>query len=234
MLENVRNLTAHDVGNTFRIIKEHLKNGKKAINAQIDLIVRKVMDKEMVDDYKILEDAIRNSYGSVVWSHKIQEKQSDIYAEKLKKMETINIGAASLTSVGIIGMIFTDPLWLKLISALISFATVYITAYFKSFDLQKLITSHKATANKLIAIRDQYKVLLTELKLQSDSVENLLSRYNELVRETDDIYLEAPSTADEAAERASKALKIKKDNTFSDEEIDLFLPISLRRETNEQ
>ena len=186
------------------------------------------MDEKMVDDYKILEDAIRNSYGSVVWSHKIQEKQSDIYSNKFKKMETINIVAASLTSVGIIAMIFTDPLWFKLISALISFATVYITAY-----LQKLITSHKATANKLIAVRDQYKVLLTETKLQSDSVENLLSRYKKLVRETDDIYLEAPSTTNKSAERASEALKIKKDNTFSDEEIDSFLPSSLRRETNE-
>lgn len=149
-------------------------------------------------------------------------------------METINIGATSLTSVGIIVMIFTDPLWLKLISALISFATVYITAYFKFFDLQKLITSHKAITNKLIAIRDQYKVLLTKIKLQSDSVENLLSRYNKLVRETDGIYLEAPNTTDEAVERASEALKIKKDHTFSDEEIDLFLPSSLSRETNEQ
>lgn len=183
----------------------------------------------MIDTYGGLEDVVRDSYAGVVWSHKIQEKQSDIYAEKFKKMETINIGAASLTSVGIIAMIFTDPLWLKLISALISFATVYITAYFKSFDLQKLITSHKATANKLISVRDQYKVLLIEIKLQSDSVENLLSRYNELVKETDSIYLEAPSTTEEAVDKASEALKIKKDNTFSDEEIDSFLPSSLRR-----
>ena len=183
----------------------------------------------MIDTYGVLEDVVRDSYAGVVWSHKIQEKQSYIYAEKFKKMETINIGAASLTSVGIIAMIFTDPLWLKLISALISFATVYITAYFKSFDLQKLITSHKATANKLISVRDQYKVLLTEIKLQSDSVENLLSRYNELVKETDSIYLEAPSTTEEAVDKASEALKIKKDNTFSDEEIDSFLPSSLRR-----
>lgn len=188
---------------------------------------------KMVDNYVVLEDVVRDSYGGVVWSHKIQEKQSDIYSEKFKKMETINIGAASLTSVGIIAMIFTDPMWLKLISALISFATVYITAYFKSFDLQKLIASHKATANKLIAVRDQYKVLLTEIRLQNDSVENLLKRYNELVKETDTIYLEAPSTTDEAVDRASEALKIKKDNTFSDKEIDSFLPISLRRETNE-
>ncbi|RDW99816.1 SLATT domain-containing protein [Gardnerella vaginalis] len=184
----------------------------------------------MIENYKMLEDVVRDSYASVVWSHKIQEKQADIYAEKFKKMETVNIGAASLTSVGIVALIFTDPLWLKLFSALISFTTVYITAYFKSFDLQKFITSHKAAANKLIAVRDQYKVLLTEIKLKVDSIENLLARYKELVEKTDAIYLEAPTTTDEAVGKASKALKIKKDNTFTDAEIDSFLPLSLRRE----
>ena len=184
----------------------------------------------MIENYKMLEDVVRDSYASVVWSHKIQDKQAVIYAEKFKKMETVNIGAASLTSVGIVALIFTDPLWLKLVSALISFATVYITAYFKSFDLQKFITSHKAAANKLIAVRDQYKVLLTEIKLKVDSVENLLARYKELVEKTDAIYLEAPTTTDEAVDKASKALKIKKDNTFTDAEIDSFLPLSLRRE----
>lgn len=188
----------------------------------------------MIDNYKTLEDVVRDSYSSVVWSHKIQEKQSDIYAKRYKAMETINIGAASLTSVGIIAMIFSDPIWLKLISALISFVTVYITAYFKSFDLQKFIVSHKTTANKLIAVRDQYKVLLTEINLQSDSVDNLLKRYKELVEKTDAIYLEAPTTTDTAVNRASEALKIKKDNTFTDDEIDSFLPISLRRQKNEQ
>lgn len=178
----------------------------------------------------MLEDIVRDSYASVVWSHKIQEKQADIYVEKFKKMETVNIVAASLTSVGIVALIFTDPLWLKLVSAIISFTTVYITAYFKSFDLQKFITSHKAAANKLIAVRDKYKVLLTEIKLKVDSVENLLARYKELVEKTDAIYLEAPTTTDEAVGKASKALKIKKDNTFTDAEIDSFLLLSLRRE----
>ena len=190
------------------------------------------MRKIVIDNYDVMENVVRDSYSGVVWSHKIQEKQSDIYAKKFKTMEIINIGAASLTSVGIIAMVFTDPLWLMLVSALVSIASVYISVFFRSFDLQKLITSHKATANKLVVIRDRYKVLLTEIKLQSDSVVNLLSKYDDLVKETDTIYLEAPSTTDKAVDRASKALKIKKDNTFSDEEVDSFLPISLRRRTN--
>ncbi|WCB32248.1 SLATT domain-containing protein [Fusobacterium polymorphum] len=187
----------------------------------------------MKDSYKILEDIVRESYVGVVWSHKIQEKQSDIYAEKYKKMEIINIGIASLTSVGIITMIFSNPLWLKLVSTFLSFITVYITAYYKSFDLQKLTISHKTSANKLIVVRDKYKVLLTKIKLQSDSVENLLLLYEDLQKEVFSIYSEAPITNNLAVERASEALKIKKDNTFSDEEIDLFLPSSLRRSINE-
>ena len=196
--------------------------------------LRKDSASGVIDNYQVLEDAVRDSYGGVVWTHKIQEKQADICAVKFKKMETVNIVAASLTSAGIIAIIFTDPLWLKLISAIVSFATVYITAYYKSFDLQKLVASHKATANKIIAVRDKYKVLLTEIKLQSDSVENLLTKYNALVKETNGIYLEAPTTTDKAVEMAREALKVKKDNTFTDEEIDSFLPQSLRRARNEQ
>ena len=72
------------------------------------------------NEYQVLLDVVRLNYASVVWTHKIQEKQSDIYFERFKKMETINILLASLTSAGIIAIIFTDPLWLKLVSAILS------------------------------------------------------------------------------------------------------------------
>ncbi len=183
----------------------------------------------MNDDYTALEDVVRSTFYGVAWSHKIQEKQSDIYAKKYKRMETMNILAASLTSVGIVAIIFTDPLWLKLISAFLSFATVYITAYYKSFDLQKLTGAHKSTANRLLTMRNQYIILLAKIKMQSQTVEELLQQYEDLMKQTDAIYLEAPTTSDEAVELASNALKIKKDNTFTDEEIDLLLPESLRR-----
>lgn len=43
----------------------------------------------MIENYKMLEDVVRDSYASVVWSHKIQEKQADIYAEKFKKWKPL-------------------------------------------------------------------------------------------------------------------------------------------------
>jgi hypothetical protein len=131
--------------------------------------------------------------------------------------------------VGVVAMIFTDPLWLKLVSAVISFATVFITAYYKSFDLQKMTSAHKGTANKLIGVRDQYKILLLKIKMKQAPVETLIDEYEKLVAKTDEIYSDAPSTSDKAVERASEALKVKKDNSFSEGEIDSFLPESLSR-----
>lgn len=82
----------------------------------------------MADQYNILEDAVRDMFARAVWSHKIQEKQADIYQKQHKWMETVSIICASLTSVGILSTIFTDQLWIKIVSAVLSFATVFVAA----------------------------------------------------------------------------------------------------------
>lgn len=45
----------------------------------------------MENNHQILLDEVRQNFASVVWTHKIQEKQADIYAEQYKLLETINI-----------------------------------------------------------------------------------------------------------------------------------------------
>ena len=64
----------------------------------------------MEEQYSVLEDAARDMFARAVWSHKIQEKQADIYLMQYKQMETVNIACASLTSVGILSTIFADQL----------------------------------------------------------------------------------------------------------------------------
>ena len=81
------------------------------------------------DSYTVLESVIRQTFASVVWTHKIQEKQGDIEADRYHWMEVANIVCASLTSAGIIGSIFSDGKALKIITALISFVTIFCGAY---------------------------------------------------------------------------------------------------------
>ena len=117
----------------------------------------------MTDDINILEDAVRDMYARAVWSHKVQEKQATIYQKRYKWMETLSILCASLTSIGILSTIFTDQLWIKIVSAVLSFATVFISAYFKSFNLSVLMKTHKESANKLLSIRNEITCLLTSI-----------------------------------------------------------------------
>ena len=181
-------------------------------------------------DYKTLEVSVKRSYASVIWSHKIQEKQADLYSRQYRTMETINIIAASLTSVGIVSLLFTDKMWLKIISALLSFVTVFVTAYFKSFDLQQMITGNKNAAVKLVIIRDRLYMIILKIHMQSNQAEILLAEYEQTIKDLDEIYQSAPNTTDKAVELASVALKVNGDNTFTEDEVNAFLPENLRTE----
>lgn len=187
----------------------------------------------MQQDYSTLEDAVRSTFASVVWSHKIQEKQADIYSMQFKCMEMAKIISASLTSVGIVSLIFTDQVWIKVLSALISFVSVFVSAFFKSFDLQTMVNAHKSTANRLLSIRDDLKVLLLKIKLQQDAVTELTKQYEKLIKTLNGIYIDAPCTTDKAVEQARIALNVTQDNSFSDKEINSYLPESLKKKVNE-
>lgn len=181
------------------------------------------------DSYSILESIVRQSFATVVWTHKIQEKQGDIDAEQYHWMEVANIVCASLTSAGIIGSIFSNETILKIFTALISFVTIFCGAYFKSFNVQDSIAKHRATAHKLVAIRNQLVALLADLKLRHKPVEVLSEEYKAILTDLHTIYAEAPSTTAKAVDKAREALVIKQDYTFTDAEIDRFLPAELQK-----
>ncbi|MBQ9345407.1 MAG: SLATT domain-containing protein [Kiritimatiellae bacterium] len=183
----------------------------------------------MSDSYNILEDAVRDIFVRTVWSHKIQEKQADIYQKQYKCMETINILCASLASIGILSSIRHGELWIKIISAVLSFATVFIGTYFKSFSPNKLARVHKETANKLLIVRNEFTCLLTSIKLKNKSVEELEDRYRALMEKANEVYKDASTTTDKAVDLAKKGLQVKGDNTFSEEEIDSYLPAALQK-----
>ncbi|MEG1313160.1 MAG: SLATT domain-containing protein [Bacilli bacterium] len=182
----------------------------------------------MKEDYNTIEQTVRHTFASVVWSHKIQEKQADIYSIQFNKMETAKIISASLTSVGVVSLIFTDEIWMKIIAALISFVTVFISAFFKSFDLQTMVTAHKSTANKLLSIRHDIQLLLLKTRLRKCDESSLIDEYEIIIKNLNDVYSTAPNTTDKAVEKARAALNITHDNSFSDDEIDSNLPKSLQ------
>lgn len=182
----------------------------------------------MENKYQLLLDVVRQNFASVVWTHKIQEKQADIYREKYSMLETINIVAASLTACGIVSTIFCDSIFAKIIAAILSFITLFITTYFKSFDLKNMENQCKDAAKRLVIARNDLVHIITEIHMKSRSVDEISDDYIEMMNTVNRIYVEAPTTTKKAVDRATKALKTDNEYTYTEEEIDHFLPSSIR------
>lgn len=181
--------------------------------------------------YELLEKTVKDTYARVVWTHKIQEKQGDIYAGRYAVMQTVQVVTTAITSAGIISAIFYDETWVRVISAVVSVVSLFISAYLKSFDLKSMTANHKTAANKLLAKRDQFSNLIVRIRLRDGTVHDLMTAHEKLTDELHSLYQECPQTTSKAVHKAGIALKIKNDNTFDEDELDKLLPDPLKNLT---
>lgn len=183
----------------------------------------------MENDYITLEDLVRTQYANVFWAHKIQEKQAEIYEFFHKLFSWTNIISASITSAGIIAVVFADKFWLKFASAIVSFITTAISGLLATFDYKSLAKANKATATKLVCYRNELLLLLGKIKTKEQPAQELFGEFEVLQRQIHIVYQDAPNTTDRAVKKAEKAINEDKDGTYSDEKIDRLLPDSLKR-----
>lgn len=181
-----------------------------------------------MSEYQVLCDLIRQQFASVVWTHKIQEKQADIYAKRYSWLEIINIIMAASTSCGIIALIFKDDsLILKITTAIISFATLAISAYYKSFNPSFKAKENKDAANNLIGVRNELLTMIADCHLQEKPAKEIKNIFDGLTGRLNKLYLELPATTVKAVKKAEESLK-NDEYSFSDDEIDCFLVKSLK------
>ncbi|WP_027332554.1 SLATT domain-containing protein [Mycoplasmopsis gallinarum] len=175
------------------------------------------------------ENYIRETFMSVVWTHKIQEKAADKLLQKYKIFEFFRVVCDTLITIGITTIIFTNEFYIKIISAIITGISSTIGLIFRSFDIPNKIYKHKQTANLLLTVRERLKLLLLEIKLKYKSTSQIKKEYEILLKELHEIYKSAPNTTKSAVKEASKSLNIIKDNEFKQDEININLPDSLKK-----
>ncbi len=182
----------------------------------------------MTGDHKSsLEDQIRECFGRVVYSHKTHERMAEFYAKKLNTYKVTQIAFTGLASTGAVGVLFTDTRWIEVVTVLLSFSTLFVSTYLKNFDLGELTQKHRDAASKLWNVRECYLSLLTDLPRLE--IEAAMGRRDELQTMLAAIYHGAPQTNGKAYKEAQDRLQNKQDLTFTAEEIDCFLPLSLKR-----
>ena len=177
----------------------------------------------------ILEGQLREEYGRVVYSHKTQEKCADILLTNLSRIRIVQIVLSAITTAGFIGAVFEAGQFSTVVGLIVSTALLGVNAYTKNYDLGELAQKHKQAANDLWLIREKFLSLLVDISMKEKPIEALQEQRDKLIEQLHTIYSGAPSTTFHAYKKAQKALKTQEDMTFSDEEIDLFLPKELKR-----
>lgn len=178
---------------------------------------------------QVLEAQLRQCFGRVVYSHKTHEKCADILLSRLAKIKLWQIILSAIATAGFIGAVFGAGKIGALVGILVSTSLLVLTAYTKNYDLGELAQKHKQAANNLWLVREKYLSLITDLVMGEKPIESLQSERDELVEELHSVYSGAPSTTFQAYRKAQDALKKYEDMTFSDLEIDAFLPRELKR-----
>lgn len=191
----------------------------------------------MTNEEKILEGQLRECYGRVVYTHKTHEKHAD---DLIKQNSCIKWGQIILSAIiagGVITMLFEFcPEYKKIaevIVAIISTILLVLNSYIKDYDLGTIAQKHRQVAAEIWLIREKYLTLLTALRMKQLSIDEICSQRDKLLEDLHSIYSGAPSTKFEAYQKAQDALKNKEDMTFSDDEIDKFLPKELKRKLSE-
>ena len=179
-----------------------------------------------------LESQVRECFGRVVYSHKTHEKQGDLCAATLRRFKIAQIVLAALTTSGVLAILFTDEFWLKLVTALASLISLFVTGYMKGFDPGATAQKHRDTAADLWAIRESYLSLLTDLASGSVGEADARNKRDELQNALAAIYKSAPGTTPKAYGKAQKGLQNLEDYTFTPGEVDKFLPPALKRESS--
>lgn len=183
-----------------------------------------------MDEDSAILDTIRDSFGRVVYTHKTHEKQLEILHGRLERYKWARLIIIALTATGALGVLLVNDRAVEVVTAILAFISLAVTLYGMSFNPEKQMSDHRRTARELWHIRECYLNLISDLVANRVDEDEAAQHRDRLTEELAEIYEDSPDTTSEAYLKAQKALKVSEEMTFSDAEIDAFLPKSLRKD----
>lgn len=185
----------------------------------------------MQNSTKLLYRQIADRYVKVVWTHKIQECQADIYLEKSKRTQTFLRILSALTTTGTIAALINGlNTWIvAVITAFVAAASLYLTLSNGDSHTEYKVADCKRFAAIMHNLRNQYESLMTDIKAELLTDKEIVERRTLLEKLENDVYSSPlPATTAKAVKRASKSLKVSKDSTTEEKELELIVPSHLQ------
>ena len=174
-----------------------------------------------------LESQIREAYGRVTYTQTCHEK-------KIKRLLIINenikiaqIVLSAMTTGSFVVTLISDEKISAMVGSSLSLILLILNTYVKNFNLTEMAQEHQKASDLLWKIREEYVSLLTDFEILD--MGEIMEKRDELQNRTAEVYSNSPRTDSKSYKEAQKALKTEEEQTFSEKEIDVMLPNSIRR-----
>ena len=184
---------------------------------------------DSIESRQALEAQLRECFCRVVYSHKTHEKQADILLKRLSRIKLCQIILSAIVTGSFIFRFFGLGEISFIIGTIFAAALLCFILYMKDYNLAELAQKHKQAANDIWLIREKYQSLITDLVMGGKPLEVIQHERDVLMEDLHVVYSNIPTTSPQAYGAAQKALKQNEDMTFSEKEIDAFLPTELKR-----
>lgn len=183
---------------------------------------------------KINLSIIRQTFANAVFTHKVQEVAAEINQKRALYIKIYNIIIVAIVLILLViqSSSPTERIF-SYIGAGVTVGEIIFLIIQLSFNFEQQMILNKNSALKYMQLRDKYILLIADLANEKITNDELISRRNLLQSEYQIISDLAPQTGPEEYKEAQYRLNKKgvvsgEQFTWSDEEIDRFLPENLR------
>lgn len=177
---------------------------------------------------EMLEGQLRELYGRTAYTHKSHGKMAALLTTRNRKLHWTQTVLSGLTT-SLLVVLLGDKTVGAMITGGLSTALFIINLYQQNDDLGRRAERHTETAAVLWGIRETYLTLLTDLLSPQPDLSRIKSERDRMQTISERLYRSAPRTNNKAYERAQAGLKNNEELTFGEAELDLLLPLNLRK-----
>lgn len=182
-------------------------------------------------DISGVSNALKDAIVSVGWTHKIQEKQAEIYLKRSKILVVALLVSSGVSSSSSLITLFHNVQWIRFIIALSALITFVLTGILKTWDYKNMAHENKEYANKLYILRERLMDCLRDLAYELKLNDEIYENWNKLEKERLDLGIDSPYTSPKAVKKASFELKNRNDNV-RDTDYQLFISNDILKKLN--
>ena len=176
-----------------------------------------------------LVDHLRLTFGHVIYTHRAHARLALRHTRWSRGLQCGEALFVIATAAAAMAFVQTGQSAYAVTTAASSVLALTVLVVRWVFDFETSARTHRACGAHLWHLREQYRALLADLQDGSITLDVARERRDTLMQRLHEVYEDAPPFDRSAYEAARGSLPAQHEVALSDEEVDRFLPASLKK-----